>query len=74
MKKGAAQQGGSPYSRVSNQLLVQAAADVREDVLYLVTKDTQNDDNNHCDENENQGVFNHALAFFTSLSLYYPLA
>ena len=43
----------------------QTAADVREDVVDLLPDRRNDDDNNNCDEDENQSIFDHALTFLT---------
>src|SRR5205085_9621800 len=46
-------------------LLAEAARDVAEDVLDLVAENDQDYDDNHRDQDEDEGVINHTLAFLT---------
>src|SRR6266576_6679350 len=46
-------------------LLAEAARDVAEHVLDLVAEDYQNNDHDHRDQDENEGVLYHALPFLT---------
>src|SRR2546421_9028778 len=46
-------------------LLAEAARDVAEDVLDLVAENDQDYDDNHRDQDEDEGVLNHTLAFLT---------
>jgi hypothetical protein len=46
-------------------LLAQTARDVAEDVLDLVAKNDQHDDNDDSDKDEDKSVFDHTLSFLT---------
>jgi hypothetical protein len=51
-----------PFRHVPGvDLLVEAAADVREDVVDLLPDDLEDDDDNDGDEDEDEGVLDHAL-------------
>src|SRR5580704_7919188 len=58
---------GEPRSRLPSQhvpgvdLLVEAAADVREDVVDLLANNLEDDDDDDGDEDEDEGVLDHAL-------------
>src|SRR2546428_673287 len=58
---------GSPLvcSYEPRRLLAQAARDVAEDVLDLVTEDDKDHDNDHSDQDEDKGVLYHALPFLS---------
>jgi hypothetical protein len=67
--KGAGQRAGSPKTRAGRLLTVEASSDIAEDVLDLVTKKNENDDDNDCDQYEDKGVLNHALSLFIILTM-----
>src|ERR1700737_1500008 len=53
-------------ARVSRtDLLVEAVADVREDVVDLASNHGQDDDDNNCDKDEDKGVLDPTLPLLT---------